>query len=158
MVYSYEMKGKLSIRKWLSAPKVVELQHSNLSYVLKATIVRSISCLLLHQVLGRTGPFPLILLPQFGGYWIEGTNHEPKDPPEAEPLPCPASHIKLETNSTAKIYRKHFMGKVRMEKGSWFHALSQHRSCMIYLAANCANEGKTADLGCFTQYDFGKCV
>ncbi|XP_029907492.1 rap1 GTPase-activating protein 1 isoform X1 [Myripristis murdjan] len=64
-----------------------------------------------HEVLGRTGPFPLILLPQFGGYWIEGTNHEPKDPPEADPLPCPASHIKLETNSTAKIYRKHFMGK-----------------------------------------------
>uniref|UniRef100_A0A8C4ED62 RAP1 GTPase activating protein b n=1 Tax=Dicentrarchus labrax TaxID=13489 RepID=A0A8C4ED62_DICLA len=56
-------------------------------------------------------PFPLILLPQFGGYWIEGTNHEPKDPPEADQLPCPASHIKLETNSIAKIYRKHFMGK-----------------------------------------------
>uniref|UniRef100_A0A667WLM8 RAP1 GTPase activating protein n=1 Tax=Myripristis murdjan TaxID=586833 RepID=A0A667WLM8_9TELE len=111
MVYSYKMKGKLSIRKWLSAPKVVEVQHSNLSYVSKATIVLSVSGLLLHQVLGRTGPFPLILLPQFGGYWIEGTNHEPKDPPEADPLPCPASHIKLETNSTAKIYRKHFMGK-----------------------------------------------
>ncbi|XP_051269624.1 rap1 GTPase-activating protein 1 isoform X14 [Dicentrarchus labrax] len=64
-----------------------------------------------HEVLGRTSPFPLILLPQFGGYWIEGTNHEPKDPPEADQLPCPASHIKLETNSIAKIYRKHFMGK-----------------------------------------------
>uniref|UniRef100_A0A8P4GCX4 RAP1 GTPase activating protein b n=1 Tax=Dicentrarchus labrax TaxID=13489 RepID=A0A8P4GCX4_DICLA len=63
------------------------------------------------KVLGRTSPFPLILLPQFGGYWIEGTNHEPKDPPEADQLPCPASHIKLETNSIAKIYRKHFMGK-----------------------------------------------
>ncbi|KAK2861770.1 hypothetical protein Q5P01_001303 [Channa striata] len=64
-----------------------------------------------HEVLGRTSPFPLILLPQFGGYWIEGTNHEPKDPPEAHQPPCPTSHIKLETNSTAKIYRKHFMGK-----------------------------------------------
>ncbi|KAM4582835.1 rap1 GTPase-activating protein 1 isoform 4-T4 [Fundulus diaphanus] len=64
-----------------------------------------------HEVLGRRSPFPLILLPQFGGYWIEGTNHEPKDPPEAEHPPCPASHVKLETNSTAKIYRKHFMGK-----------------------------------------------
>lgn len=64
------------------------------------------------QVLGRRSPFPLILLPQFGGYWIEGTNHEPKDQPEAEQPPCPTSHIKLETNSTAKIYRKQFMGKV----------------------------------------------
>ncbi|XP_056244222.1 rap1 GTPase-activating protein 1 isoform X8 [Seriola aureovittata] len=64
-----------------------------------------------HEVLGRRSPFPLILLPQFGGYWIEGTNHEPKDPPEADQPPCPTSHIKLETNSTAKIYRKQFMGK-----------------------------------------------
>ncbi|XP_068450716.1 rap1 GTPase-activating protein 1 isoform X6 [Clinocottus analis] len=64
-----------------------------------------------HEVLGRTSPFPLILLPQFGGYWIEGNNHELKDPPEADQAPCAASHIKLETNSTAKIYRKQFMGK-----------------------------------------------
>lgn len=64
------------------------------------------------QVLGRRSPFPLILLPQFGGYWIEGTNHEPKEPQDSEQPPCPASHVKLETNSTAKIYRKNFMGKV----------------------------------------------
>ncbi|XP_032369334.1 rap1 GTPase-activating protein 1 isoform X2 [Etheostoma spectabile] len=64
-----------------------------------------------HEVLGRTSPFPLILLPQFGGYWIEGTNHELKDPPEADQPPCPTSQIKLETKSTAKIYRKQFMGK-----------------------------------------------
>ncbi|XP_056131460.1 rap1 GTPase-activating protein 1 isoform X1 [Lampris incognitus] len=64
-----------------------------------------------HEVLGRSSPFPLILLPQFGGYWIEGTNHEPKGPSENDQPPCPASHIKLETNSTAKIYRKQFMGK-----------------------------------------------
>ncbi|XP_068598122.1 rap1 GTPase-activating protein 1 [Brachionichthys hirsutus] len=64
-----------------------------------------------HEVLGRTSPFPLILLPQFGGYWIEGTNHKPKDPPEANQAPCLTPNIKLETNSMAKIYRKHFMGK-----------------------------------------------
>ncbi|XP_034388820.1 rap1 GTPase-activating protein 1 isoform X2 [Cyclopterus lumpus] len=64
-----------------------------------------------HEVLGRTSPFPLILLPQFGGYWIEGNNHELKDPLEADRPPCPASHVKLETNSMAKIYRKQFMGK-----------------------------------------------
>ncbi|XP_055078138.1 rap1 GTPase-activating protein 1 isoform X6 [Periophthalmus magnuspinnatus] len=64
-----------------------------------------------HEVLGRCSPFPLILLPQFGGYWIEGTNHEPKDPPETEQPPCSTSHVKLETNSLAKIYRKQFMGK-----------------------------------------------
>ncbi|XP_058487069.1 rap1 GTPase-activating protein 1 isoform X11 [Solea solea] len=64
-----------------------------------------------HEVLGRRSPFPLILLPQFGGYWIEGTNHEPKSPADADQATCPTSQIKLETNSTAKIYRKHFMTK-----------------------------------------------
>uniref|UniRef100_A0A8C5HHY1 Rap1 GTPase-activating protein 1-like n=1 Tax=Gouania willdenowi TaxID=441366 RepID=A0A8C5HHY1_GOUWI len=65
-----------------------------------------------HEVLGRRSPFPLILLPQFGGYWIEGTNHQtPKDPAAVEQPPCPSAQIKLETNSMAKIYRKHFMGK-----------------------------------------------
>uniref|UniRef100_A0A8C8IE15 Rap-GAP domain-containing protein n=1 Tax=Oncorhynchus tshawytscha TaxID=74940 RepID=A0A8C8IE15_ONCTS len=62
-------------------------------------------------VLGRRSPFPLILLPQFGGYWIEGTNHKPSATPEPEQRPCASSHIKLETNSMAKIYRKQFMGK-----------------------------------------------
>uniref|UniRef100_A0A8C7RVN3 RAP1 GTPase activating protein b n=1 Tax=Oncorhynchus mykiss TaxID=8022 RepID=A0A8C7RVN3_ONCMY len=64
-----------------------------------------------HEVLGRRSPFPLILLPQFGGYWIEGTNHKPSATPEPEQKPCASSHIKLETNSMAKIYRKQFMGK-----------------------------------------------
>uniref|UniRef100_A0A8C1JYA3 RAP1 GTPase activating protein n=1 Tax=Cyprinus carpio TaxID=7962 RepID=A0A8C1JYA3_CYPCA len=64
------------------------------------------------QVLGRTGPLPLILLPQFGGYWIEGTNHDlGSSSTSEEPPPCPASQVKLETNSIAKIYRKHFLGK-----------------------------------------------
>uniref|UniRef100_A0A8C1I7M6 RAP1 GTPase activating protein n=1 Tax=Cyprinus carpio TaxID=7962 RepID=A0A8C1I7M6_CYPCA len=55
---------------------------------------------------------PLILLPQFGGYWIEGTNHDlgSSSTPE-EPPPCPASQVKLEMNSIANIYRTHFLGK-----------------------------------------------
>ncbi|XP_046701171.1 rap1 GTPase-activating protein 1 isoform X7 [Silurus meridionalis] len=65
-----------------------------------------------HEVLGRKAPFPLILLPQFGGYWIEGTNHDLSTiPAQVEPPPCPASQMKLESNSIAKIYRKHFLSK-----------------------------------------------
>lgn len=66
------------------------------------------------QVLGREGPFPLILLPQFGGYWIEGTNHQLSAAPESPPTPAPSARAKLEGNHTAKIYRKHFLGKVRL--------------------------------------------
>uniref|UniRef100_A0A8C8E9P5 RAP1 GTPase activating protein n=1 Tax=Otus sunia TaxID=257818 RepID=A0A8C8E9P5_9STRI len=63
------------------------------------------------QVLGREGPFPLILLPQFGGYWIEGTNHQLSGAPESPPTPAPGTRARLEGNHTAKIYRKHFLGK-----------------------------------------------
>ncbi|XP_051735440.1 rap1 GTPase-activating protein 1 isoform X13 [Ctenopharyngodon idella] len=64
-----------------------------------------------HEVLGRKSPFPLILLPQFGGYWIEGTNHELSNGIDPEQLLSPTSRFKLECNTTAKIYRKHFLGK-----------------------------------------------
>uniref|UniRef100_A0A3Q3JU39 Rap-GAP domain-containing protein n=1 Tax=Monopterus albus TaxID=43700 RepID=A0A3Q3JU39_MONAL len=67
-----------------------------------------------HEVLGRTSPFPLILLPQFGGYWIEGTNHELSDNVDREQLqpPSPNTRTKLECNTTAMLYRKHFLSKV----------------------------------------------
>ncbi|XP_060708304.1 rap1 GTPase-activating protein 1 isoform X2 [Hemiscyllium ocellatum] len=64
-----------------------------------------------HEVLQREAPYPIILLPQFGGYWIEGTNHEIRSLPETEQLSSPASKLKLECNSIAKLYRKHFLGK-----------------------------------------------
>ncbi|XP_068567756.1 rap1 GTPase-activating protein 1-like isoform X7 [Cebidichthys violaceus] len=66
-----------------------------------------------HEVLGRKSPFPLILLPQFGGYWIEGTNHEMSYAAETErPQPLsPNTRTKLECNTTATLFRKHFLGK-----------------------------------------------
>ncbi|XP_056304651.1 rap1 GTPase-activating protein 1 isoform X4 [Danio aesculapii] len=64
-----------------------------------------------HEVLGRKSPFPLILLPQFGGYWIEGTNHELSNGNDPEQFVSPTSRYKLECNTTAKIFRKHFLGK-----------------------------------------------
>ncbi|XP_028308055.1 rap1 GTPase-activating protein 1-like isoform X5 [Gouania willdenowi] len=66
-----------------------------------------------HEVLGRKGSFPLILLPQFGGYWIEGTNHKLSDTSDTEQLrpPSPNTRTKLECNTTATLFRKHFLGK-----------------------------------------------
>ncbi|TNN74834.1 Rap1 GTPase-activating protein 1 [Liparis tanakae] len=68
-----------------------------------------------HEVLGRKSPFPLILLPQFGGFWIEGTNHDMSCTAETEPpqplSPSPNTRTKLECNTTATLFRKHFLGK-----------------------------------------------
>ncbi|KAI2649761.1 Rap1 GTPase-activating protein 1 [Labeo rohita] len=49
-----------------------------------------------HEVLGRKSPFPLILLPQFGGYWIEGTNHEMSNGIDLDQLLSPNSRFKLD--------------------------------------------------------------
>uniref|UniRef100_A0A8D2IY61 Rap-GAP domain-containing protein n=1 Tax=Varanus komodoensis TaxID=61221 RepID=A0A8D2IY61_VARKO len=65
------------------------------------------------QVLQRGWPYPLIILPQFGGYWIEGTSHNlPISGSESHELPSPCSgKVRLECDPTAKVYRKHFLGK-----------------------------------------------
>ncbi|ETE60593.1 Rap1 GTPase-activating protein 1, partial [Ophiophagus hannah] len=66
-----------------------------------------------NKVLQRGWPYPLIILPQFGGYWIEGTSHSlPVSGPELQDLPSPCSgKVRLECDPTAKLYRKHFLGK-----------------------------------------------
>lgn len=86
------------------------------------------SLVMLHwQVLGRRSPFPLILLPQFGGYWIEGTNHQLGDTEQLQLL-SPNTRTKLECNTTATLYRKHFLGKVSGEdiwkQPSYFNQMS----------------------------------
>ncbi|KAL4622502.1 rap1 GTPase-activating protein 1-like isoform X2 [Arapaima gigas] len=85
-----------------------------------------------HEVLARKSPFPLILLPQFGGYWIEGTNHELGSEPNPEQLLSPASRVKLESNITAKIYRKHFLGKEHFNYYSMDSALGHLVFSMKY--------------------------
>uniref|UniRef100_A0A8C4KGU8 Rap1 GTPase-activating protein 1-like n=1 Tax=Dromaius novaehollandiae TaxID=8790 RepID=A0A8C4KGU8_DRONO len=67
----------------------------------------------IHEVLQKGWPYPLIILPQFGGYWIEGTSHSLSSlNPTLSDIPLPWSgKVKLESDPTAKLYRKHFLGK-----------------------------------------------
>lgn len=86
-----------------------------------------------NQVLERKSGFPLILLPQFGGYWIEGNNHElsdSTDPDQIQPL-SPTTRNKLESNCTAKIYRKHFLGKVSLNTGTVVKEFSFQHFCTL---------------------------
>ncbi|XP_063150778.1 rap1 GTPase-activating protein 1-like isoform X5 [Candoia aspera] len=67
----------------------------------------------IYEVLQRGWPYPLIILPQFGGYWIEGTSHSlPASGSELHDLPSPCSgKVRLECDPTAKLYRRYFLGK-----------------------------------------------
>ncbi|KAL7986998.1 hypothetical protein Chor_005917, partial [Crotalus horridus] len=72
------------------------------------------------QILEKGSPYPLIILPQFGGYWIEDpenlstpTSSESSICDEEEELLSPSTYgYKLEYKGEAKAYRKHFLGKL----------------------------------------------
>uniref|UniRef100_A0A674K5G0 RAP1 GTPase activating protein 2 n=1 Tax=Terrapene triunguis TaxID=2587831 RepID=A0A674K5G0_9SAUR len=64
-------------------------------------------------------PYPLIILPQFGGYWIEDpenlstpTSSDSSISEEEEENLSPSTYgYKLECKGEARAYRKHFLGK-----------------------------------------------
>ncbi|XP_030009818.1 rap1 GTPase-activating protein 2-like isoform X2 [Sphaeramia orbicularis] len=77
----------------------------------------------IEEVLQRGGPYPQVILPEFGGYWIE----DPEAPPPSAPPPS-SQEIKEEEedkdtapgdygyhleeiNEAARAYRKHFLGR-----------------------------------------------
>ncbi|XP_069766803.1 rap1 GTPase-activating protein 2-like isoform X2 [Narcine bancroftii] len=74
----------------------------------------------IDEVIEKAGPYQPIILPQFGGYWIEG-NETAMTPTSSESSLCeedvvenlsPSTYgYKLECNSTARVYRKHFLSK-----------------------------------------------
>lgn len=78
----------------------------------------------MYKVLEKGGPYPQVILPQFGGYWIEDAEAPAGTPSSSESSFCEeeegdkgmspggAHSYRLECNSTARAYRKHFLGKV----------------------------------------------
>lgn len=81
------------------------------------------------QVLERGGPYPQVILPEFGGYWIEDPEDPPPTPPPTcreikegeekegglrsdEHLPEDYGYQLEEISGAARVYRQHFLGKV----------------------------------------------
>uniref|UniRef100_A0A7N6C0L6 Rap-GAP domain-containing protein n=1 Tax=Anabas testudineus TaxID=64144 RepID=A0A7N6C0L6_ANATE len=62
----------------------------------------------IEEVLERGGPYPQVILPEFGGYWIEDPE---APPPEEERLPGDYGYRLEEINEAARAYRKHFLGR-----------------------------------------------
>ncbi|XP_061774988.1 rap1 GTPase-activating protein 2-like isoform X8 [Nerophis ophidion] len=81
----------------------------------------------IEDVLEKGGPYPQVILPQFGGYWIEDGEATAGTPSSSESSffeededggegmsPGEGHGYRLECNSTARAYRKHFLGKEHM--------------------------------------------
>ncbi|XP_029923822.1 rap1 GTPase-activating protein 2a isoform X4 [Myripristis murdjan] len=80
----------------------------------------------IEDVLEKGGPYPQVILPQFGGYWIEDVEAPAGTPTSSESSFCEDEEggggmspsggfgYRLECNSTARAYRKHFLGREHM--------------------------------------------
>uniref|UniRef100_A0A3P8P8M6 Rap-GAP domain-containing protein n=1 Tax=Astatotilapia calliptera TaxID=8154 RepID=A0A3P8P8M6_ASTCA len=102
----------------------------NLWQNMKSTHFFSWLCFMLvyvtRKVLEKGGPYPQVILPQFGGYWIEDVEAPAGTPSSSESSFCEEEDggegmspggghsYRLECNSTARAYRKHFLGKEHM--------------------------------------------
>ncbi|XP_061754709.1 rap1 GTPase-activating protein 2-like isoform X10 [Nerophis ophidion] len=74
----------------------------------------------IEEVLEKGGPYPQVILPQFGGYWIEDPGEPPpptlpptsKEEERGSEAPGADCGYRLEeTNEAARAYRKYFLGK-----------------------------------------------
>lgn len=67
---------------------------------------------LLEDTLSKPGPYPMIVLPNSGGYWVDGTDHECAFDIRGNPvLPHNAWRSKFETDDTAKCYRRFYVNR-----------------------------------------------
>lgn len=68
---------------------------------------------LLEETLQKSAPYPMIVLPPGGGYWVDGQDHEcPFDTRGNPILPHATWRAKFEMDDTAKCYRRFFVGRV----------------------------------------------
>uniref|UniRef100_A0A8K9XNK1 Rap-GAP domain-containing protein n=1 Tax=Oncorhynchus mykiss TaxID=8022 RepID=A0A8K9XNK1_ONCMY len=76
-------------------------------------------------ILEKGSPYPQVILPQFGGYWIEDAEAPAGTPTSSESSFCEEDDgggmspgvgfsFRLECNSSARAYRKHFLGREHM--------------------------------------------
>ncbi|XP_041731250.1 rap1 GTPase-activating protein 2 isoform X7 [Coregonus clupeaformis] len=79
----------------------------------------------IEDILEKGSPYPQVILPQFGGYWIEDAEAPAGTPTSSESSFCEEDDgggmspgggfgFRLECNSTARAYRKHFLGREHM--------------------------------------------
>uniref|UniRef100_A0A674BXM1 RAP1 GTPase activating protein 2a n=1 Tax=Salmo trutta TaxID=8032 RepID=A0A674BXM1_SALTR len=87
--------------------------------------INPLSLVSVAQILEKGSPYPQVILPQFGGYWIEDAEAPAGTPTSSESSFCEEDDgggmspgggfgFRLECNSSARAYRKHFLGREHM--------------------------------------------
>lgn len=66
---------------------------------------------LLEETLKGPKPYPNIVLPTGGGFWIDGQDQNEYEPAATSGGTCTWNN-KIETDDTAKAYRRYYMGRV----------------------------------------------
>lgn len=86
--------------------------HSQSSVNSQQSIIVPASQRLLEDVLQKPAPYPMIVLPSTGGYWVDGTDHTCTFDARGNPiLQHSAWRGKFETDDTAKCYRRFYVGR-----------------------------------------------
>ncbi|XP_055859320.1 rap1 GTPase-activating protein 1 isoform X3 [Episyrphus balteatus] len=107
-----------------ASPQLSGIQQNNLannqfcqsrsSVSSQSSIVSTIpaSQRLLEDALSKPSPYPMIILPANGGYWMDGTDHECAFDSRGNPvLPQATWMAKFETDDTAKCYRRFYVAR-----------------------------------------------
>lgn len=68
---------------------------------------------LLEETLKGPKPYPNIVLPTGGGFWIDGQDQNEYEPTTASGGTSSWNN-KIETDDTAKAYRRYYMGRVSL--------------------------------------------
>ncbi|KAG5284775.1 hypothetical protein AALO_G00030330 [Alosa alosa] len=93
----------------------------------------------IEEVLQRGEPYPQVILPQFGGYWIEDDETDGAAPSSKDTSACNGQDGEgtgpeggfgylLERNSAARAYRKHFLGKEHL---NFYCTASSHGNLIL---------------------------
>ena len=67
---------------------------------------------ILPQILTKPGPYPMVVQPEEGGYWVDGADGDGESALPVAPSENSSGKYKLEMDETAKCYRRYFLGKV----------------------------------------------
>lgn len=79
---------------------------------------------LLEETLKGPKPYPNIVLPTGGGFWIDGQDQNEYDPPSTSGGTGSWNNNKIETDDTAKAYRRYYMGRVSVVHSNYTNTVN----------------------------------